>query len=259
MNATTMNVTWQSKMATITINNTPSFLSIFFHKNKNIVVLFLFLLVSFKSHAQNFNYSVVTQTSSFVFLNDSLPTLNNNIIWDDNTYPVAIGFTFTFAGQTFDSVKIQTNGTLTFDNLNKYNFMGLFKNFMSELDSMDHAVSPIIMQLTTLSSGFKQLKIEFENAKFYTAAGVKVHTNFQIWLNQQNNTIEFHMGSTDVALTAEATILGLLNTRGGGVSLGYLLQGNPVTPTGVLIPSGGNVVQLTAFPANETVYVFTAN
>jgi hypothetical protein len=255
MNAPTMNATRESGTAFLTIPS-KSHLLLRWNKSKNIYVLLL-LFIAFKSNAQNFNYSVVTQTEGFEFLNDSIKSINdNNIMWDDNSYKTAIGFSFVFAGQSFDSLKIQTNGTITFDNISKYNFVGLFKNFVGEVDSMSHSISPITKELTTLANGSKRLKIEFQNAAFVSNTNIKVHVNFQIWINQLNNSIEFHMGPTDASLANEISIIGLLNSYGDG-ALGYLLEGSTSTPNGVLIPVGGNAVQLTTLPINGTAYIFT--
>lgn len=226
-----------------------------------IAVIFVlnFLLIP-KIKSQNFNYSVLVQNSSFVFLTDSLKTTIDSSVWDDNAYQIPIGFNFEFAGSSFDSLTIHTNGTITFNNNSTYNFVALFKNFISDANSDNHSLSPIAKELITLSDGTKQLKIEFKNATFKTSAGVNVHLSFQIWLNQQSNSIEFHMGTIDIGITGENCMLGMLNMKNdGAVYRGYLLQGNPSTPTGDLIPVGGQNVQLSNVPPSGTVYKFTIN
>jgi hypothetical protein len=219
----------------------------------------LFIIITFGARSQNFDYSVANSQSQFVFISDSVKTITDSTTWDDNTFQIAIGFPFSFAGQVFDSVKIRTNGTFTFDQDNKYNFVALYKNFISEINENGYSTSPITKELITLPDGNKRLKIEFQNALFYSSSGAKVHTNFQVWLNQQYNTIEFHMGNTDVNVSNEGCLMGLINMNGGGSALGYLLQGSTSSPTGVTVSKGSDAVQLGSIPPSGTTYIFNKN
>lgn len=227
---------------------------------QKISVIVIILGSSYTLHSQNFNYSKSVQSSAFTFLNDSLKTIViDNTVWDDNDYRLPIGFSFVFAGQSFDSLTVRTNGTFTFDTEAKYNFITLFKDFICESDLNNRSLSPISRELITLANGTKRLKIEFKNAAFYTSAGVRAHIDFQLWLNQQDNSIEFHMGAGDAGIANESCLVGLLNmnnTNGG--SKGYLLRGAPASPAAEA-PGADHNIHLSNIPTSGTVYVFNPN
>ncbi|MBA3971959.1 MAG: hypothetical protein H0X46_07405 [Bacteroidetes bacterium] len=216
------------------------------------------LSMSLFLNAQNFNYSHSVQSSGFVFL-DSTKVVVDHSIWDDNTYEISLGFNFNFAGSAFDSVKINTNGTLSFGNNHQYNFAALFKNFIADATAERSLLSPISYQRTG-SGGSVSLKIEFKNVMLIMANGNHRYLNFQIWLNETDHSVEFRMGDADSDLIAQACLLGLINMNNiTDFSVGYLLQGDPASPSGAMVPALGNVVELTSLPASGTIYKFTSN
>lgn len=229
-------------------------------KKKITLSLFVIALV-FAAKAQNFNYTVFVQQSNFNPISDSVATPIDSTVWDDNTYFIPIGFTFNFAGQAFDSLKVRTNGTFSFDNNNKFNFVSLYKNFFSDVDENGVSISPILKELTVRQNGTKILKIEFKNVSFKLSSdGTKKHTNFQVWFVEENNSIEFHMGDSEAGSTIGSCLLGLLSMNPfNETSIGYLLQGDFATAQGVLIENGSPLAQLTSLPAAGLTYVFTMN
>lgn len=212
--------------------------------------------------AQSFNYSFEKQNQTYNFLSDSsLFVVSGSQVWDDNTYLIPIGFSFQFAGQTFDSIKVRTNGTITFDNNNKFNFACLYKNFICDVNTEGISQSPISKELIVLPSGNKQLRVEFKNVFFLTTSGAKKHTNFQIWLNEGSNSIEFHMGDSDTSISNENFVLGMINMNPStsNATIAYLISGNANDPVAAIIPFGGNLIQLLNIPPTGTTYIFTAN
>ncbi|MBN8696072.1 MAG: hypothetical protein J0L87_06045 [Bacteroidetes bacterium] len=229
---------------------------------RNILILGIVFLQVIFCKAQNFNYSFVKQNQSYTNLADSsLTALNDNQVWDDNTYLIPIGFSFQFAGQSFDSLKVRTNGTITFDSNNKFNFVCLYKNFICDVNSEGVSQSPINKELVVLPNGNKQLRIEFKNVFFMTTSGLKKHTNFQIWLTQGDNSIEFHMGDSDSSIGNENFVFGLINMNPSpsNSTIAYLISGDPTAPVASSISFGVNLVHLLTIPPSGTTYIFTAN
>ena len=224
--------------------------------------LVIFILLAFisqkKTTAQNFDYAFSKETYSFEFLNDSTKAIIDSSVWDDKSYRIPVGFNFNFAGNSFDSITVKTNGTITFDSVGQFNFSALFMDFIADVDSNNRSISPLAYHIVTPVAGGALLKVEFRNVMLVAPNGDRSHMSFQIWLYQQGSVIEFHMGDADTP--TQPCLVGLINTNNTEeFPVGYLLSGSAVSPTGVLINSGGNVVQLSGFPLPGEVYRFISN
>jgi hypothetical protein len=222
---------------------------------KQLLILMTFFLSVIESKAQNFSYQTQSATNqTYVAIEDTTIT---PIPLFDNSYQLPIGFTFTCGGSNFDSLKIKTTGVLNFDSDYKYNFLFLNKAFLFDLDTA--LPSSVWHKLEVANSGYYILKIEFKNI-LLVEGDQKIHFNFQVWLYQHSNTIEFHMGSVSGTQPTETCMMGLINMNNTSeAAVGYLLQGDPAAPTGVSISANGDIVQLTTLPATGTIYTFTAN
>lgn len=229
-------------------------------KNRMIALIGSIIISIFSAElsAQEYNYSYHVSNSPFTSLNDSTKSIIDNSVWDDNTYTVPIGFELEFAGQRFNSLKIMTNGTIAFDEDNKYNFVALYKDFICETDDQNHSQSPISKELLTLPDGTKRLVIEFINAAFIQDDGTKNHISFQIWLNQKNNSIELHIGEMNTIIN-DGCLVGILNINAGenDSTIGYLLQGNQSSHSSAAISKAETPSNRRTIPNQGTVYTFT--
>lgn len=217
------------------------------------VALALFCLVPTVVSAQNFNYTVERTTSSYVPLGPSSKRITD--IWTDNSYVLPIEFDFSFAGSSFSSVSVNTNGKLTFGADEKYNFAGLLKNFYCEVNAAGESTSPILYATDT--AGSRIMKIEFRNAAVVLTNGAQVYVDFQIWMHDADDAIELKVGPVSGDAASEKCTVGLLNTLNNGLAVGYLLSGDASTPIGNLINAGGSQVELNNFPASNSMYRFT--
>lgn len=212
------------------------------------------LILTFSCKAQNFNYQVQT------ILNQSyesiVDTTAKTISSFESTNQLPIGFSYNFAGRTIDSLKIKPSGLLTFDLESKYNFIFLNKEFEFDTDT-SHASSVFYKLDIADSINIHILKVEFKNMLLVRGTE-KLHFNFQVWLYQYNNAIEFHMGTIEGTIPNESCLMGLINMNNTSENaVGYLLQGDIANPSGIAIEAQGNLVELTSLPATGTIYKFT--
>ncbi|MGQ0827628.1 MAG: hypothetical protein ACT4ON_04450 [Bacteroidota bacterium] len=223
-------------------------------QKKYALVLVAFMITAISVKAQNFDYLVQKDTNqSYVDISDTTSITLPQI---DDVYQLPIGFSFNYAGAIVDTLKIRTTGLLTFDKENKYNFIFLNKEFVYDTDS---ATASAILYKTETTGGVHILKIEFKNMLLIRGEE-KIHLNYQVWLYQYTNKIEFHMGTVQGDLPAETCMMGLINMNNTSeAAIGYLLQGDPANPSGTSIPANGSPVELSGFPAAGTVYEFAVN
>ncbi len=221
-------------------------------KIKRIVLGLMTIVIT--GNAQNFNYQA--QTSTGQSYNDIADTTIIRVLPFEDHYKLPIGFSFNCAGRTTDSLTIRSTGLLTFDNESKYNFIALNKEFIFDADAS--SASSVVYKTDT-STSIHILKLQFKNM-LLVRGEEKIHFNFQVWLYQYTGKIEFRMGEVTGNMPSENCLIGLINMNNTAeASVGYLLQGNAETPSGILITAGGSLSELTATPATGTVYTFTTN
>jgi len=138
------------------------------------------------------SYSHVYATGSYTNLIGST-SLNIGQLWDDPEYHIAIGFTWEFFDQTYDSIYI--SDFVWFDQSVKY--------WISAYDSdfIDRGTSTSLSNISYLLSGTvgsQILKIEWNNAGFYDDITFNDFINVQLWLYEGTNRIEIHIGPNSV-------------------------------------------------------------
>ncbi len=132
--------------------------------------------------------------------------------WDDDQYYIPLGFTFNAFGKSYDSLMVESNGSVAL-----YNSITPFHNFFNSTDtfpvfipfgeyisadgtldliSRSEAGSPISYELTGVA-GSRIAKMQWKNAGFYndTTADSKDSVNFQIWFYEGNSDVEFRYGT----------------------------------------------------------------
>lgn len=222
-------------------------------KIKYISLIAALFLIDYSAKGQDYNYQFQDTTETYVSLVDSTKTLITNF---DEIAFLPIGFSFNYAGEVVDSLHLRSNGLLLFDDENKFNFTFLNKEFFEDSENENYPTS-LSYSVETDSYNHKIMKIEFKNVMLIRGEEI-IHLNFQVWLHQYTNAVEFRMGAIQGTMPAENYTMGLINMDNTyEAALGYLLQGNATTPTGFLIPALGNLVELSTLPSNGTVYKFT--
>lgn len=130
--------------------------------------------------------------------------------WDDTVAYIPIGFSFKWAYDNYstDSIWIDTYGILhaKVDSIFIWGFPGsTISGYWADLcdlaynnpDSTVPAQSSISYQ-TTGNAGSRIFKVEYKNCGFYNDTSALDAVNFQIWLYEGSNVIEYHYGKQDI-------------------------------------------------------------
>lgn len=226
------------------------------------------------TRAQNFNYTVTTDSVAWNDLSTQTILNSNNSAWNFS-YRVPIGFTFNFLGRDFDSLTIETNGYLVFDNEHSY-ALTAFSGVGDRVDSVgSHAVIGYELSGT---AGNHILKLQYKNCG--PAVSGDERLSWQIWL-RENGNIEMRVGpgtlrSNMIAVrdTSEITQLdtiysiveidslqsyriGLLNMNMNTEDRGLFIGNNPSAPQAQPVDnSNPEILFLDAVPASGYRYTF---
>jgi hypothetical protein len=249
------------------------------------IPLIVGLLLSISSEAQDFNYSFAKDSMAWQELNSQTILNSDNSAWNFS-YKIPIGFVFNCMGKNFDSLRIETNGYLLFDNDRDYAFTA----FAGFGDRIDHSGIHSVLGYSVSGQNENHiLKIQFKNVGAFVSADQ--FFSYQIWLYESGNKIEMHMGPGNylytnpynhiTAFLSELNSLngfsnpenipfdslridtnqifrmGLLNTNMNGPIRGYFIIGNPSNPQGGQLNSQViNIPGLTSIPRQGMKYTF---
>tara|TARA_R110002012_G_scaffold69372_4_gene179512 strand:- start:18029 stop:19000 length:972 start_codon:yes stop_codon:yes gene_type:complete len=231
-------------------------------------VFLLFLLVANAQSVYNFE----TENNTYVNLTGST-SLNDGSIWDDPGYTIPIGFSFSFGTYTFNTIYIlewSVGGVLSSSPVDG-GIVPLFVPMGQDL--IDLGFSSGVSQSnisykTEGASGSRILKIEWNNVGFYEDSTESDFMNFQLWLYEGSNTVEFHYGPSSINNPSES----FEGETGPQISLitsfnidlqqlednAYFLSGNPVNPTVITLTSADPIElsYLQGMMPNGTIYRF---
>jgi len=173
-------------------------------KNDTMKKIFLLLAVaagslSVKSQAQTatypyqFNYSA---DNTYTPLGSGASEIVGATGWDDETFPFTLPFNFYFTGNLVQSWVLDTYGGLypvgANDNIDVPPILGFFSDYI------DRGNSWIGYQVTG-ATGSRIAKIEFRSVGYFADESGADSANFQIWLYEGSNKIEYHAGPSLVA------------------------------------------------------------
>jgi hypothetical protein len=175
---------------------------------KKITMIALMLVAFMGTKAQvMYPYSFTKLTAPYANLVGAT-NLTSGVSWDDTTIVVPVGFNFKWAldSRIVDSIAIDSYGMLykpsDYDVVNDFPTRIMMPYQVDLADRSYNTnqipVSPISYQ-TTGNPGSKICKIEFRNAGFYSDSTGMDSTNFQIWLYEGSNVIEYRYGPQSVA------------------------------------------------------------
>ncbi len=236
---------------------------------KLLLPAFLFLVII--SNAQSV-YNFQTENIPYENLTGST-SLNNGAVWDDPGYTIPLGFNFSFGTYNFDTIYIlewSVGGVLSSNPVDG-GIVPLFVPIGQDLIDLGFTsgVSQSnISYITEGVSGSKILKIEWNNVGFFDDSTESDFMNFQLWLYEGTNTVEFRYGPSAINNPAES----FEGETGPQVSLitsfnidtqqlddtGYFLSGSPTSPNVISLNPGDPVVlsYLQGMIPNGTVYRF---
>lgn len=229
----------------------------FLHKNlgskfQKTLLITVFVLLNFASKAQF--YAFAKSTGTYTELSGATTLLNGN--WDDFSMSFKTPFTFRyFTLNIFDSIEVTDWAGIYFNNINN----GLFDIYSTNLNSRGNNKSPV-SYLTTGITPNRILKVQYKNAGFVAdAPNFSDSVNFQLWIYETSNIIEFRYGPNQVKSTS-------FNGENGpyvqvadplSISTNFIvLEGNPASPT-VRTSNIASSTTLNGSPANGTIYRFT--
>ena len=190
-------------------------------------------------------------------------SINNGQVWDDPEFVIPVDFNFEIFNEQTDSLYFAWGLGGELSTIVDANFDADFiiAPFMVDLidrgDLSGVSSSPISYKLEG-SVGSRVLKVEWKNAGFYaeedSLGTLNDFMNFQIWIYEASNDIEFHYGSSSIAnigISFEGQTGPLVGLTDDNLIDAYLLYGSAASPT--LVDSA---TTLTSVPVSGTVYRF---
>lgn len=202
---------------------------------RRFVPLMTGMLFSASLPAQDFDYSFTKDSVEWQELNAQTILNENNSAWKF-CYKIPIGFSFNYLGRNFDSLCIETNGYLVFDDDRNY-ALTVFPGFGDCIDSTgNHSVLGYTL---TGPNGNRILKIQHKNIGSIYSTNQFI--TYQTWLYEAGNKIEIRMGPGNFNVPDHTNdVLSVLNNLelpegGNPVSLDSLhLDGGPGFRIGLL-------------------------
>lgn len=130
-------------------------------------------------------------------------SLNNGQIWDDPEFVIPLGFDFQISTHSFNTIYIVgwSVGGILSSNPNFSGIVPIFSPISQDIIDLgfDTGISlSNISYKTEGPSGSQILKIEWNNVGFFDDATVSDFMNFQLWLYEGSNTIEYRYGSNQI-------------------------------------------------------------
>lgn len=239
--------------------------------SKKLHYLF-FLLISALGIAQS-NYEFTVLNQDYEELTDATVVLDSE--WDDPVAAFSLGFDFQvgeISSNTYYITPFSVGGVVSSTD-GEDEVLPLIipigQDIISRLDGAGNFDSPVSFKIEG-ATGNRIAKIEWKNAGFFSDDSELDFVNFQLWLYENDNSIEYHYGPSSVNNIADSyeglggplvgLITGFETETGAIVDTSYLLSETPTDPTLVTLQAGSgeldNPVALNATIPSGTVYRF---
>ncbi|MDX5320097.1 MAG: hypothetical protein LPK45_03410, partial [Bacteroidota bacterium] len=159
---------------------------------KKHYLIMLGILASMGALAQD-NYSFTTRTENYTEMTSG--TVISDSDWDDFEVRMAMPFAFKYFGESVDSITIADDGLY---------FTTEFDDYLSphgqDAVARGADMSPVSYRIDGTGSN-RILKVQWPNITFVdTKDGfVGDFVNYQVWMYEGTNVIEFHIGSSFVS------------------------------------------------------------
>lgn len=214
---------------------------------KTTLVLFSLFIFS-NSHAQTFPYFLEVETGTYTDLEEATELTSVGDLWDDPGYNIPIGFDFDFYGGTYDNTQIIGLGSwIAFQDPytgDSINFLIPYFDDLADIENINSANQSTISYTTEGASGEQILKIQWKDCGFFEEIfGVNGTANntldFQLWLFEGTNNIEFRFGPSmlpDAATIHDygSPVIGIMEGFSSNTDLFerlWHLRGDVATPT----------------------------
>jgi hypothetical protein len=180
---------------------------------------------------------------------------------------VSIGFDFELGGKAFSQVMALTDGDLSFEDfINHPESVIAASVFAANLIDKDVNTdeNSLLRYVVDGNAGNRILKIEYNNLGLATGAP-EDYVNFQVWLYEGSNSIEYRYGPMQINDPGAAfggvggIVAGLAELEFNNETFsGLLLKNDPTEPDTVLLQNAEQLfgLNLQGFPEEGTLYRF---
>lgn len=234
---------------------------------KKTTLLAVFIAASMNVSAQTQDYYIFSQSTG-TYADLANPTsMNNGQVWDiDDFGPFSSPFPVSVFGETFNDFGFNDDFFYFGDISPVFNGAQFIPggNFFMDRDFsfQGPSQSPISYEVVG-TAGNRILKLEMKNAGWepeeFLSSISTLYMNFQVWLYEADNSIEFHYGSHNLTETDNLVGLGYANEEDEVIWAGFV-SGDITNPTYDEITDVDDVpAELSAIPAPNTIYRFEVN
>lgn len=185
---------------------------------KKITTLLLLLVVC----TMNAQYELTVLNETYENLEDAT-SLNNGEIWDDPSFVVPLGFDFQYGSTIINTLFFSDDNVggivSTDDGTNGIPFgviAPVGQDIIDRGSNTGTSLSPISFVVEG-EAGSQIAKIEWNNVGFFEESSLQDFMNFQLWLYEEDNSIEFRYGSSEINDPANSF------EDLGGVQAGFIL------------------------------------
>lgn len=216
------------------------------------------MVLSLSLHAQNYTFSNLTGTYADL---TGTTSLNEDEIWDDPEYTLLLPFAFTVNGNTSNILSV-IDGTL-FQTATLTTFQGLAvlnADLEDRGSNGETSLSPISFKTDGIA-GSRIVKVEFKNCGAFSDFGKTMFVNFQIWLYEGSNIIEYRYGPSSITNTSifyddqTGPLVGISGLDMDDVLIDtHFLTGSANNPT---LSTDTSYVYLTGTPDADRIFRFT--
>lgn len=236
---------------------------------KKITLLAGLLIGALNVNAQDF-YTFTKTTANYTDLLSPV-SLNENQLWSQQAYgPEYIDFPVYIFGESFSMLGF--NQDLFYfkkDTSTEYANLAPIFAFTQDrnITQTGNSESPISYKVEG-DTGSRILKLELKNAgleeEYYELNTTDLFLNYQIWLYESDNSIEFHFGPNNITnlemLNSYGMYYSIFAYDGMGNDMGGVVTGDVTNPVyNEYIDENELTNNLDAMPTANTVYRFTVN
>lgn len=236
---------------------------------KQILVTFLAISgVSITVNAQ-MPYTLTVKKEAYQPLTNAT-SINDTVIWNDESYSVPIGFDFKLGGKAINSVNIIDGTYIGSDPAAVMSsFLAAGSDF-TDRGSLDTVTKSPLRYTVSGTTGSRIFKYEMFNAGFVDEMTnhntLEDSVNLQVWFYEGTNVVELRYGASKISHEQEYFALGgpmvgyikNVDPNTGDYEMFYLLDGDPMSPVIDSLEDGSfDFPFLAAYPDSGTVYRFT--
>lgn len=215
---------------------------------KKLLLCTLALTAFYGVKAQN-HYSFTTRTANYVEMTNGTEVTDPD--WDDFVTGVTLPFAFKFFGVDVDSLFIVDDGIY---------FTELSDDYISphgeDMVARGSGQSPVTYRVDG-NANTRILKIQWPNVAFFSTEDTYPNdfANYQVWVYEGSNVIEFHYGSSFISAGA-VSVLELMPYMSSIDGSKWMSVGG-TSPNYTTSTNENNVSLLSNTPPVNSVFVFT--